>query len=285
MTRTRSNYARGFTLVELLVVVAIIGILIGMLLPAVQQVREAARRTACLNNLAQLGMAMHNYEFSAGNLPPGVIDKKGPIVNKPVGQHTGFIVSLLPFVEQGNIANNFSSEAGAYAKVNAPAAMMRIPVLECPSSWAPAVGGTAPGPSNYAGNHHSVEAPIDDDNDGLLFLNSAIRYAEIYDGSSNTILIGEKMIDASDLGWASGSRSTLRNTSELLGHGDWTAKYGGVPLPGPNFVGGFSSPHPGTCNFLMADGSVHSAMLVVDPQLFSNLGAREDGAMMGVLDW
>ena len=282
----RKRDSSGFTLVELLVVVAIIGILIGMLLPAVQQVREAARRTVCLNNLSQLGMAVHNYEFSAGSLPPGVTDKTGPIVNKPVGQHTSFLVHLLPFVEQGNVANNFDNAAGAYAKANIPAALMRIPVFECPSTGISVAPGTVlPGASNYAGCHHSVEAPIDDDNDGLLFLNSAVGYAEILDGSSNTILIGEKLTDPADLGWASGTRATLRNTGELLGQGDWRAKYAGIPLPGPKFVGGFSSPHPGTCSFLMADGSVHPASLDVNPQLFSNLGAREDGAMMGVIEW
>ncbi len=285
MKRKQSCNSRGFTLVELLVVVAIIGILIGMLLPAVQQVREAARRTECLNNLAQLGMAMHNYEFSVGNLPPGVMDKKGPILAKPVGQHTGFLVHLLPFVEQNGIASFFDVDAGAYAGANAPAVLMRIPVFECPSQRLPAGPGAGlPGMSCYAGCHHSVEAPIDDDNDGLLFLNSAIRYGDIFDGSSNTILIGEKLNDASDLGWASGTRATLRNGSEVLDQSGWTAKYGGVPAPA-NVVGGFSSPHPGTCSFLMADGSVHAASVDVEAQLLSDLAAREDGAMMGVINW
>ena len=117
----QASTKRGFTLVELLVVVAIIGILIGMLLPAVQQVREAARRTQCLNNLAQIGLAMHNNEFSFGHLPAGVIDTAGPIQNVPKGQHVSWTVHLLRFVEQNGIADSFDIEAGTYAAANTPA--------------------------------------------------------------------------------------------------------------------------------------------------------------------
>ena len=131
---------RAFTLVELLVVVAIIGILIGMLLPAVQQVREAARRTACLNNLAQLGLAMHNNEFSFGHLPAGVVDTAGPILNQPAGQHVSWTVQLLRFVEQNGIADNFDIQAGAYAGSNGAARSMVIPVYICPSQGNPLNG-------------------------------------------------------------------------------------------------------------------------------------------------
>jgi prepilin-type N-terminal cleavage/methylation domain-containing protein len=87
---------RGFTLVELLVVIAIIGILVALLLPAVQSAREAARRVQCLNNVAQLGLAVHNFEFHFEHLPPGVVNPDGPIRSEPQGQHVSWIVQILP---------------------------------------------------------------------------------------------------------------------------------------------------------------------------------------------
>jgi len=283
----QTSKQRAFTLVELLVVVAIIGILIGMLLPAVQQVREAARRTTCLNNLAQIGLAMHNNEFSFGHLPPGVVDKTGPIQNVATGQHVSWTVQLLRFLEQNGIADNFDINAGTYAATNAPARAMIIPVFQCPSQGPSINTASTAGLSHYAGCHHNVEAPIDDDNNGLLFLNSAVTYADIYDGSSNTILVGEYIAEAIDLGWASGTRATLRNTGEILGQGDWNAKYAGgaVATMPKTYVGGFSSPHPGTVNFLFADGSVHAVTVGINAALFENLGHRSDGAMMGGQDY
>ena len=283
----KASTKRGFTLVELLVVVAIIGILIGMLLPAVQQVREAARRTQCLNNLTQIGLAMHNHVFSFGHLPPGVVDTAGPIQSVAKGQHVSWTVQLLRFLEQNGIADAFDIEAGTYAAANAPALGVVIPPFQCPSQRFTVNTTTAAGLSHYAGCHHSVEAPIDVDNNGLLFLNSAITYGDIYDGSSNTILVGEIIADGSDLGWASGTRATLRNTSEILGYQDWNTKYGAGALAAmpKTFVGGFSSPHPGTVNFLFADGSVHSLIQSIDPLVFENLGNRSDGAMMDGRDY
>ena len=114
---------RGFTLVELLVVIAIIGILVGMLLPAVQNVREAARRATCLNNMRQVILACHNYQSASLRFPPGAI--KGPNTSQ-FGQ--SFHVDILPFIDQGNLADQFKSGATLNAISN------RIPLFLCASA-------------------------------------------------------------------------------------------------------------------------------------------------------
>jgi prepilin-type N-terminal cleavage/methylation domain-containing protein len=101
---TNRRYTRAaFTLVELLVVIAIIGILVGLLLPAVQAAREAARRMSCANNIAQNGLAMHNFEFGTEHLPSGTINDSGPIRNEPIGKHISWTVQILPYIDRKSV--------------------------------------------------------------------------------------------------------------------------------------------------------------------------------------
>lgn len=270
----------GFTLVELLVVIAIIGVLVGLLLPAVQAAREAARRMSCSNNLAQLGLAVHNYEFSIEHLPPGVTNPTGPVTSLPTGKDVGYLVYLLPYVEQRGIADNFDISAGTYAPQNAAARKQAINTYLCPSFPQGHNDDGSSGLTNYAGCHHHVEAPIDDDNQGLLFLNSRIRYDEIYDGASHTFLIGEMLPASNSLGWASGTRASLRNTGSPIGSTSAAAFAPAAPAA-PTAVGGFASSHQGGAQFVMGDGSVIFIVTSIDSQLYQNLGNRSDGAMMG----
>ena len=228
-TKSRLNgvcpQKRGFTLVELLVVIAIIGILIGMLLPAVQAVREAARRTQCMNNIAQIGVALHNYEFAQEHFPAGVTNPTGPITNNEVGKDVGFLVEILPHIEQIGIATRFDKSLGTYAKKNAPARRVPIEIYLCPSNYIDVNDAGTAGISCYAGCHNSTEAPIDVDNDGVLYLNSRTTFSDIVDGSANTIMVGEYNPKGASLGWASGTRATLRNTGGGFDDGtDYWAK-------------------------------------------------------------
>jgi prepilin-type N-terminal cleavage/methylation domain-containing protein/prepilin-type processing-associated H-X9-DG protein len=279
---------RAFTLVELLVVIAIIGILIALLLPAVQAAREAARRTSCLNNVTQLGLAAHNYEFHFESLPAGVTNPDGPIRNEPQGTHVGWIVKILPYLEQRVLFDRFDQVAGAYAVDNADVRKTQVAMLMCPSDPAPYINPTATvARSAYAGCHHDTEAPIDRDNHGLLFLDSQVRFGDIYDGSTNTILLGEALTSPDELGWVSGTRATLRNTS-LIEEGRIRL---GSPPPADEgkaqqppleslFVGGFGSHHPGGMNVGFADGSTRFIANSIDPDLLRRLGNRSDGEIV-----
>lgn len=274
----------AFTLVELLVVIAIIGVLVGLLLPAVQAAREAARRVSCMNNMMQLGLAVHNHEFSAEQLPSGVINPEGPIRNEGIGQHVSWIVQILPFVEQQNLYEHFDLKAGTYAPENSEVRAARISTLVCPSFPGDYViledsaSNDRRATSTYAGCHHDSEAPIDVDNNGVLFLNSEVRYSEILDGSSQTILIGELIPDTNSLGWASGTRATLRNTSGFQKREGWPDTFSAEV--GTLSVGGFGSFHVGGALFTFADGSIQFLTENIDPELFKQFGNRADGELL-----
>ncbi len=278
--QTIRRYNRsGFTLVELLVVIAIIGVLVALLLPAVQAAREAARRSSCLNNISQLALAVHNYEFAVEHLPAGVINPEGPIHSEPDGQHVSWLVQITPYVEMGNVHDAFDMEAGAYAPVNSAIRAVPVSLFMCPSFPGAEISeDKLAALSTYAGCHHDVEAPIDADNHGLLFLNSGIRYIDIKDGSSQTLLIGEMWPADYELGWVSGTRATLRNTSRVNQRPPRRGEPELAP-PGPLEVGGFGSAHPGTAQMALADGSCRSLYEDVEAEVLRQLGHRADGTL------
>jgi prepilin-type N-terminal cleavage/methylation domain-containing protein/prepilin-type processing-associated H-X9-DG protein len=207
----KRSHPFGFTLVELLVVIAIIGILVALLLPAVQAAREAARRAQCTNQIRQLALAVHDFEMADGHYPAGTNNPQGPIQNLPNGLHISWIARVLPYFEEGVKYEKLDLSVSAYNVKNDPVRQTTIELLLCPSS--PSEEGPF---SNYAGCHHDVEAPIDVDNHGVLFLNSEVTRDDLKDGAAYTLLIGEKYIDEYDLGWLSGTPATLRNTGREL---------------------------------------------------------------------
>lgn len=307
----------GFTLIELLVVIAIIAVLIALLLPAVQQAREAARRTQCKNNVMQIGLALTNYMMAHEVLPPGTQNDVGPIMSKEGGgYHMGWMTQILPYLEQQNVYEHIDFTKSVYDQVNVPARQQRISMFICPSDPGNG-GGQAIALTSYCGVHNDYEAPIDVNQNGVLFLNSAIRYEQIRDGSSNTIFVMENRLqNGSDLGWMSGTRSSLRNAvirdpmtaSASVTQGD-AGQDAAPPMPqepnyrlhpatisGANFgnirqeladleagiekVGGPGSFHAGGGHFLMGDGSVRFISQNIDPLTFRNLAHRADGNML-----
>jgi len=223
------HVANAFTLVELLVVLTMIGILMAMLLPAIDAVRESARRAQCTNNVTRLIVAVQNYEGAHEVYPAGVVDNTGPIRNQERGYHHSWIVKLLPYVEEKNTYRHIDPSVGVYHKNNEPVRCLNIGVLTCPTQnheWRDI------GVSNYAAVHHDVEAPIDVDNHGVFFLSSRVRYEDIADGLSQTLFIGERTVEGTgDLGWMSGTRATLRNTGTPINRTGTNAPGTRAPLP------------------------------------------------------
>jgi len=198
------NLRRGFTLIELPVVIAIMAILMGLLLPAVQKVREAANRIACANNLKQIALALHNYELHQGKLPPGLATPGFD------GRNTSLFVEILPALEQDPIyriwdfntpQNNFVSGSGGGGN--------RLKVLECPSAGItqnPVVAGSRSlGLTTYVGNAGTVSYPLETArNDGLFHDcgpqskpaggQQPVRLMMISDGLSSTLMFAERIV-------------------------------------------------------------------------------------------
>ena len=250
-----SKNKRGFTLVELLVVIAIIGILVGMLLPAVQSVRNAARRAVCLNNIRQVVLACHNYQSSNLKFPPGATVISG------TGEYRSFSVDLLDFIDQGNASDSYKS--GEFGPLNQVATIDRlsdevIPLFFCPAStqndedanfaestngssathyygsmggFADMVGGTSATsdlvtPANGRFSSNGMFSP---NGGGAFSRQNAKNFDDCTDGSSNTIAIfevsqspwsavtdtGPETVNSRRAGWASGGTFDDMGTTDI----------------------------------------------------------------------
>ena len=279
--RPENRSARSaFTLVELLVVIAIIGVLIAMLLPAVQAAREAARRMSCTNNLKQIALALHNYHDLHKTFPQGYM------VQGKMTEAWGWTVFVLPFLEQKPLYDKLdvnNRRLTDFLDDGTDIALLQTPLSDfrCPSdttedllpydlrhfkgvTWAKHPD-FKPATSNYMGDRGMFDKPGAFKNDGVFFGNSRVSFASISDGTSNTFLVGER-----DERCAAGTWIGARNPpgpdmwSVFFMLGRVSIKLNDPRNRNPSTgqrsntcTEGFSSMHPGGAFFAFCDGSVH----------------------------
>ncbi len=262
----------GFTLIELLVVIAIISTLIALLLPAVQQAREAARRLQCKNNLKQWGLALHMYHDSNNAFPMGA---RWP------GQWL-WRAALLPHMDQNNLYQQIKFNApgvcfdvAAMSKPNNPTDKL-VPAYSCPSD--PNSGklytnfmGADHMPTDYLG----VTGSSDYAQDGMFYINSRVRVSELTDGTTHIIAIGERGIPKSLYwGWGLCGGTTLDAFLSL--------QYGYAPGNDSGIHDNhFWSHHTGGAHFLMADGAVRFIPHSIDHKTMVSLSTRAGNEVMG----
>lgn len=323
MTRKRS----AFTLVELLVVIAIIGILIGMLLPAVQQVREAARRIDCANKMRQMTLAMLNYESAHMHFPEGLKSRDLTIhdPNSAIFQHgLNWSCIILPFLEE---ESQFTIISDLSDRLRQPRwwggspwtdhAKQVFPVFLCPSDVMGEVN-TVRANDHSKSNYVGVLGPrLDRDLNqitdysqftlnqtgsvsthaerfalnfpGILYSNSNVKMGEITDGTSNTLIIGER--DGAPMGVDSGGTNRIRGAATWCGanRAGWLNQCLGPTSSDPRFtinstvVGNterwyaFTSQHPAGCNFGRADGSVEFVSETISGDVYEAMGTKGGG--------
>ena len=276
---------RGFTLIELLVVIAIIGILIGMLLPAVQYVRESARRVECANKMKQMSIAMHDYEIVNGHFPPAYVAED----TKPGWSWGTFI---LPFVEQKDLyefGNSINEPFGGGANPAAEPTEYSthpVPLYRCPSDIGEAINDIRlfHATSNYravAGPQTYYYFQADLDMGGIMYQNSNTKMARISDGTSNMVVLGEcvfdKSIDKRAAIWP--GMTGQRGSSIWISDCMWWIDEQSAVINGPA-PQAFSSRHPGGAMFVFADSSTRFFKEGGDVELLRFLGGREDGTIV-----
>ena len=297
---------RGFTLIELLVVIAIIAVLVSLLLPAVQQAREAARRTQCRNNLKQLGVALHNYHTAYNVFPPGyVAGAAWPATTNG----WSFYSQLLPYLDQSPLFDKINFNLPVEDPANQPLVAVNLPALICPTDQ---IGGTfsitdavgnvvipSAAPISYAATVGDDASEADGPTgNGTFYRNSRTRIADIIDGTSTTVLAGERAFGFTNGTWAGAPNNglvragpfnpwqfaTANSPVFFLVHNNWI----NILTDSDGGLDDFSSFHTGGVLLVFADGSVRSiANITSDGPLrkaFWAMGTRAGKEVVQVLE-
>ncbi len=295
----------AFTLVELLVVIAIIGILIALLLPAVQAAREAARRLQCANNLKQIGLAMHNYHSALGSLPAGSLHASTQGTPPGISWH----VMVLPYLEQDAVYNVLTPTVDARVADDSPVQAW-LTMYVCPSAEPPVDDWQNTGvnkATNYAGvagsgnvralkpeSSHCGDVALD----GTFYPNSGTRLDDMRDGTSNTIIVGERDYETRSWiagSWYSGSRTNMTKICNYGKNVAWPINsdpdqigyyvFSQIAPPGAQKSVLFNdlhygSRHPGGALFLLGDGSVHFLSETMDFTTYQDMATIAGGKVV-----
>jgi prepilin-type N-terminal cleavage/methylation domain-containing protein len=302
-------YRSAFTLIEVLVVIAIIGILIALLLPAVQAAREAARRSQCANNLKQIGLALHHHHDAYGKFPPGRVDAPFTVPQGQIldGGHS-FFPFLLPYLEQDALADMYRWDKRAQGQENQPVATKQLKVLQCPSAepdrWVTVV--EEPGTYSYGGQGacgdyggvREIDPRLADlglvdrvgNYRGVLTRNFLTRLADITDGTSQTLLVTEYAgrptlwragrsvpgTHVSDAAWVGGPLTFGQGSTT-----DGATKLGPCAINCTNNREVYSF-HAVGANTVLADGSLRLLRAGMDIRFFARLVTRAGGEVVRI---
>ncbi len=292
---------KAFTLIELLVVIAIIGVLIALLLPAVQKARESANRSKCQNNLHQIGIALHSYHGDHGSFPSGYLWKRTmPDVPTQTNPGWSWAALLLPYLEQDNLHGQINFRSSVSDPTNEAVRTSVLPSFVCPTDQQTGLFQiqTTSGLS-YSAATNSYAACfgglVEIGNtpgcgDGVFYRNSRVRIADILDGTSNTFAVGERAALFAQTPWAGAvSAGTVRITPgapvsstaieaapvQVLAHCGSHALNDNRSDPDD-----FFTPHVGTAFFLFADGSVRPVSVKTEVDIIRALATRNGGEVI-----
>lgn len=284
--------AKGFTLVELLVVMAVIGLLVALLLPAVQNAREAARRTQCQNNMKNISLALHEYHDKHKMFPSGWIGVSNQNFDVNGKSGLGWAAMILDGLEQVNIWDTIDRKLSVTDPANANARAEILPVFRCPSDYStetlfdmelepPKVNPDLPvkmAVSNYVGcfgsnDLHACESMPPGTQcvgNGILYHNSSVRIPSIKDGTSTTIIVSERKTNETKspkwystwMGAAPGGQEAIARILGVTDH---------FPNNSQHFEE-FSSAHADGIFIGLADGGVKYIADAIDPTLYQSLG-------------